>query len=75
MNKVRVGVIGAGFIGKVHIEQLRRLGYIQQHWPTTDHHRQHHYHSFVGTPQPFRLLLAFDRKPMAPTAASWAPVS
>jgi predicted dehydrogenase len=28
MNKVRVGVIGAGFIGKVHIEQLRRLGYV-----------------------------------------------
>jgi predicted dehydrogenase len=28
MDKVRVGVIGAGFIGKVHIEQLRRLGYV-----------------------------------------------
>ncbi len=28
MNKVRVGVIGAGFIGRVHIEQLRRLGYV-----------------------------------------------
>ena len=28
MNKVRVGVIGAGFIGHVHIEALRRLGYV-----------------------------------------------
>jgi predicted dehydrogenase len=29
MDKVRVGVIGAGFIGRVHIEQLRRLGYVE----------------------------------------------
>ncbi len=29
MRKVRVGVIGAGFIGRVHIEQLRRLGYVE----------------------------------------------
>ncbi len=28
MNKVRVGVIGAGFIGHVHVEALRRLGYV-----------------------------------------------
>jgi predicted dehydrogenase len=28
MNKVRVGVIGAGFIGRIHIEALRRLGYV-----------------------------------------------
>ena len=26
MKKFRVGVIGVGFIGAVHIEQLRRLG-------------------------------------------------
>jgi predicted dehydrogenase len=28
MDKVRVGVIGAGFIGRVHIEALRRLGFV-----------------------------------------------
>lgn len=28
MDKVRVGVVGAGFIGHVHIEALRRLGYV-----------------------------------------------
>jgi predicted dehydrogenase len=28
VNKVRVGVVGAGFIGHVHIEALRRLGYV-----------------------------------------------
>ncbi len=28
MNKVRVGVVGAGFIGHVHVEALRRLGYV-----------------------------------------------
>jgi len=28
MNKVRVGVVGCGFIGRIHIETLRRLGYV-----------------------------------------------
>ena len=28
MNKVRVGVVGAGFIGHVHVEALRRLGFV-----------------------------------------------
>jgi predicted dehydrogenase len=28
MDKVRVGVVGTGFIGRVHIEALRRLGYV-----------------------------------------------
>jgi len=28
VNKVRVGVVGAGFIGHVHVEALRRLGYV-----------------------------------------------
>lgn len=28
MEKLRVGVIGIGFIGKAHIEALRRLGYV-----------------------------------------------
>jgi predicted dehydrogenase len=28
MNTIRVGVIGGGFIGKIHIEALRRLGYV-----------------------------------------------
>jgi predicted dehydrogenase len=27
VEKIRIGVIGVGFIGKVHIEALRRLGY------------------------------------------------
>jgi predicted dehydrogenase len=26
---IRVGVIGAGFIGPVHIESLRRLGFVE----------------------------------------------
>lgn len=29
MEKIRVGVIGVGFIGAVHIEQLRRLGNVE----------------------------------------------
>jgi predicted dehydrogenase len=29
VNKARVGVIGAGFIGHVHVEALRRLGYVE----------------------------------------------
>jgi len=29
MNTIRVGVIGGGFIGKIHIEALRRLGYVE----------------------------------------------
>ena len=28
MKKVRVGLIGGGFIGKIHAEALRRLGYV-----------------------------------------------
>ena len=28
MEKIKVGVIGVGFIGRVHIEALRRLGYV-----------------------------------------------
>ena len=28
MNKVRVGLIGGGFIGKIHAEALRRLGFV-----------------------------------------------
>lgn len=27
MSKIRVGIVGAGFIGPVHIEAIRRLGY------------------------------------------------
>lgn len=29
MTKVKVGIIGAGFIGPAHVEALRRLGYIE----------------------------------------------
>ena len=29
MQKIKVGIIGVGFIGKVHIEALRRLGYVE----------------------------------------------
>jgi predicted dehydrogenase len=29
MEKVRVGIIGGGFIGKIHTEALRRLGYVE----------------------------------------------
>ncbi len=29
MKKIRVGVIGVGFIGRIHIEALRRLGYVE----------------------------------------------
>lgn len=28
MNKIKVGIIGTGFIGPAHIEALRRLGYV-----------------------------------------------
>ena len=28
MKKLRVGVIGIGFIGAAHVEALRRLGYV-----------------------------------------------
>jgi predicted dehydrogenase len=28
MDKIRVGIVGVGFIGRIHIEALRRLGYI-----------------------------------------------
>jgi D-arabinose 1-dehydrogenase-like Zn-dependent alcohol dehydrogenase len=28
MNKVRVGVAGAGFVGHIHVEALRRLGFV-----------------------------------------------
>ena len=28
MKKLRVGVIGIGFIGTAHVEALRRLGYV-----------------------------------------------
>src|SRR5271157_74011 len=28
MNTVRVGVVGAGFIGRIHVEALRRLGFV-----------------------------------------------
>ena len=27
MDKIRVGFVGAGFVGPVHIESVRRLGY------------------------------------------------
>jgi predicted dehydrogenase len=29
MSEIRVGVIGGGFVGKIHIEALRRLGYVE----------------------------------------------
>ena len=29
MRKIKVGVIGTGFIGPVHIEALRRLGFVE----------------------------------------------
>lgn len=29
MERIRVGVIGVGFIGRIHIEALRRLGYVE----------------------------------------------
>ena len=29
MKKIKVGVIGGGFIGPVHVESLRRLGYVE----------------------------------------------
>ena len=29
MEKIRAGIIGVGFIGAVHIEQLRRLGNVE----------------------------------------------
>ena len=29
MDKIRTGIIGVGFIGRVHIEALRRLGYVE----------------------------------------------
>lgn len=29
MNKIKVGIIGTGFIGPAHVEALRRLGYIE----------------------------------------------
>ena len=29
IDKIKVGVIGAGFIGPVHIESLRRLGFVE----------------------------------------------
>ena len=29
MNKIKAGIIGTGFIGKAHIESLRRLGYVE----------------------------------------------
>ncbi|MDR2159791.1 MAG: hypothetical protein LBP23_06965, partial [Treponema sp.] len=29
MKKLRAGIAGAGFIGAVHIEQLRRLGNVE----------------------------------------------
>ena len=29
MKKLRVGVIGIGFIGAAHVEALRRLGYVE----------------------------------------------
>lgn len=28
MDKIKVGVVGVGFIGRIHIEALRRLGYV-----------------------------------------------
>ena len=28
MEKLRVGVVGIGFIGTAHVEALRRLGYV-----------------------------------------------
>ncbi|OGS47399.1 MAG: dehydrogenase [Elusimicrobia bacterium RIFOXYD2_FULL_34_15] len=29
MNRIKVGIIGTGFIGPIHIEALRRLGYVE----------------------------------------------
>ena len=29
MKKMRTGVIGAGFIGNIHVEMLRRLGNVE----------------------------------------------
>ncbi|MBN1834700.1 MAG: Gfo/Idh/MocA family oxidoreductase [Spirochaetales bacterium] len=29
MDKVKVGIVGVGFIGRIHIEALRRLGYVE----------------------------------------------
>jgi predicted dehydrogenase len=29
MKKIKVGVIGTGFIGPVHVEALRRLGFVE----------------------------------------------
>lgn len=29
MEKIKVGVIGTGFIGPTHIEAIRRLGFVE----------------------------------------------
>jgi len=29
MRKIKVGIIGTGFIGPAHIEALRRLGFVE----------------------------------------------
>ena len=28
MRKIRAGLIGAGFVGPLHVEAVRRLGYV-----------------------------------------------
>ncbi len=29
MGKIKVGIIGSGFIGPTHIEAIRRLGFVE----------------------------------------------
>ena len=65
MNMIRVGLIGAGFVGPAHVEALRRLGYVEVlALAGSDARRAREKADALGIPEAcgdYRLLLANPR--------------
>ena len=65
MNTIRVGLVGAGFVGPAHVEALRRLGYVEVlALAGSDARRAREKADQMGIPEAcgdYRLLLANPR--------------